>query len=107
MTLLSVLRHAATAAVGLQLTTIAACRDLLPPRLCTLEARPGITVRVQDSITARALADSALAYAVDGSYVETLMPGVFDSTGAMISRFGAVERAGTYTVLVSRVGYAP
>jgi len=59
---------------------------------------PGLSVTITDSITSDPLPD-AVAWAVDGTFVDTL-------SGTVGGRFtGAVERPGTYDVFVEHPGY--
>ena len=70
--------------------------------VCTDEAVSGLNVQVRDSISGLSIAAGSSVTAKDGAYSETL---AFFS--AADSFFGAVERAGYYTVDVTHVGYQP
>ena len=70
---------------------------------CTKEARAGITVDVRDSVSNALVGRNALIIAREGAVADT-------STDTPISDgpFSLVfERAGTYTVSVTKTGYQP
>jgi hypothetical protein len=78
--------------------------------VCTLEARAGLAVGVDDATTGAAVC-GAHVVATEGAYAETLreyplsMPEEGDAGIAACSYAGAVERAGTYALTVSAPGY--
>lgn len=82
----------------------AGCSDIFG-QSCTLEARPAIIVEIRHAQTSTPLADSARGSVVDGGFVDSLRPQGIDSLGRLVSRAAAIERAGTYTVSVTRSGY--
>jgi hypothetical protein len=73
------------------------------PIACTLEARAGLSVGVKNAVTNEVLADGVTVVAVDGNYAETLEE-VFDGNNSSIF-IGAWERAGSYTITVTKVGF--
>ena len=96
--------------LGFVAVAVVACRTPeTPPGLsgphgggsiCTREARAGLTVEVVDSVSG--------ASAADGAKVLAVSPAVRDSaigSSASSSVSLAYERAGTYTVTVTRSGY--
>ncbi len=82
--------------VGLA-ATVAAC-DLVGPHACTMEARPGILLTVQDSLTGVPVSGPLLAIAREGAYADTSR---YDYPIVAL----AYERAGHYDVTVSATGY--
>ncbi len=80
----------------------AACLPKAPvKKICTKEARAGLTVYVKDSGSGAFLSDSVNVLANDGNYSEVLQ--LFFGNPPSFS--GAWERAGTYIVSVSKRGY--
>ena len=73
--------------------------------ICTADYRPGLTIEVRDAKTNVPIAAASTIVIRDGSYVETLGITV-EGGGNSLSKSGAYERAGTYSVEVSRAGYA-
>lgn len=65
---------------------------------CTLEFVHGLNVTVLDSQTNQPLVDGVVVKATDGSYQEFL-------SGLENLFIGAGERAGTYTITVTKTGY--
>ena len=78
---------------------LSAC-GALDPVVCTLEARFGVSVQVVDAASGTALAEGSTMTLRDGDYVETTSES-FDGR----TMVGAIERAGTYTIIVAREGY--
>ena len=75
------------------------------PVICTLEARPSVTLSVVDSLTADPVsADSVTVWAVSGSFADSLR--VSSDVAARVLGFGE-ERPGTYDVGVDAAGYRP
>jgi hypothetical protein len=78
---------------------------------CSASLQPAIEVEIRDARTSVPLAGLARGIVRDGAYVDSLMPAAFlspdDVAGSMISRQAALERPGTYMVLIERVGYRP
>src|SRR5207248_3026156 len=75
-----------------------ACDRLTP--VCTMEARPGISAIVRDSVTGAALAAGAIAVVREGAFLDTLR-----GVDSLVS--GVFERAGIYQLQVSHSGYQP
>ena len=75
------------------------------PIACTTDYRPGLTIEVRDARTNAPIAAASTIVIRDGDYVETLSNPV-GGGGTDLSKSGAYERAGTYSVQVSRAGYA-
>ena len=76
--------------------------------VCTTEARAGIVVEIRDKSNGQPLAHWAQATVRSGSYTESLMPGQhldYRDPQTMVSRIGAWERAGTYSVEVTAPGF--
>lgn len=69
---------------------------------CTQEARAGLNITVKDAVTDEFLTSGVTVIAQDGSYTETLENFPNDETALFV---GAWERAGSYTVTVSKEGY--
>jgi hypothetical protein len=67
---------------------------------CTADYRFGLAVSVLSRSTGARICDATVVIS-DGSYRETLAPGLFDSTAeaTQCNYIGAGERAGTYTVV--------
>ena len=84
-------------------SVLAGCDALTSP-VCTEEAVIGLTVQVRDSVTNQPIGSGTIGTARDGAYTETLSsyPG-----GDDLTFYGAVERAGSYFVNVTRTGYQP
>jgi hypothetical protein len=81
---------------------VSACRrPTSPGPICTMIFVYGLAVEIRDAVTGAGIAAGAVAVAREGSYSETLEHGPVDS----VSVHGAGERAGTYTITVSRPGY--
>ena len=74
---------------------------------CTASVDPGVVVTVVDATTLRPAADGATATLTEGNYTETMQPGVTNGTIPLIDFRGAFERAGTYTMRVTKPGYTP
>jgi hypothetical protein len=72
---------------------------------CTANIVPGLVVKVHDATTGAAIAAGAVGIATDGAYRDSLRVGGMSSDGTPESLAGADERAGTYTVQVSKAGY--
>ena len=69
--------------------------------VCTLEARPGITLTAFDSVGGQPLGTAGTVVAQDGSYSDKALA----VPGTPVSYSMAYERAGTYTVTVVVDGY--
>jgi len=67
---------------------------------------PSIIVEVRDSVTGAAAAAGADARAIDGDFMVVLAAHDVDSAGAPLSLAMLAERAGTYTVRVTKPGYS-
>lgn len=72
--------------------------------LCTLEARPGITVTIVDAATGSPVEGDVTVIATDGSYTETVNVPVL-AGGARVAWL-AEERGGRYRVEVQAPEYA-
>lgn len=68
---------------------------------CTEEARAGLNITVKNTITNQILGEGITVKATDGNYTEILE--FFNANNPVFS--GAWERAGTYIIIVSGVGY--
>lgn len=79
----------------------AGCSDYGPNAACAAVRSIAIEVNVTDSITGLARADSATGLVQSGSYTDSLLP--YGSTPNLLF---AGDRLGTYSVTVSRPGYA-
>ncbi|MGE3525136.1 MAG: hypothetical protein AB7I33_04370 [Gemmatimonadales bacterium] len=88
----------------LLLIVTSGCRDGFGGA-CDASIQPGIIVVIRDSATGTPLAAGASGYAIDGALNDPLHPYGFDGS-EMVSRAGADERPGTYTVLVTHPGYS-
>ena len=69
--------------------------------VCTLEARPGITLTAFDSVGGQPLVTVGTVVAQDGSYSEKAL----SVPGSPVSYYMAYERGGTYAVTVVVEGY--
>jgi hypothetical protein len=78
-----------------------ACSDQGPNMACTATRSIAIEVSVTDSITGQNLADSATGLVQAGSYSDSLV--AYNSPATVL--LGG-NQLGTYTVTVSRPGYA-
>lgn len=76
------------------------CKEPTGP-VCTEEAVFGLTVTVRDSVSGLPAGQGSVVVARDGTYEETLQEILVDE----LTFVGAVERAGTYRVTVTRSGY--
>ena len=74
---------------------------------CDTGVFPSIVVEVRDSVTGAAAASGAQGRAIDGSYLVPLDVYDVDVDGAPLSLAMPGERAGTYTVQVTKPGYSP
>ncbi len=84
--------------------TVAACSGGVTDSVCTLEARPGISVDVRDSITNALVGRGSSVIVREGAAV---VDSAYD-TGASDGPYAlAYERPGTYTVSVTKTGYQP
>lgn len=94
--------------VPLVALALAACDgedDLLPVCPISLATSTALMVQVTDSVTGAARADGATGWAVTGSLTIPLVPGPQDAAG--LPALYAYGPPATYTVLVTRTGYAP
>ena len=75
--------------------------------LCPLNIRfvPGIVVEVRDMLTNDPIASNAIGTLQNGTYQETMQPYKAPQDSALLSLQGAIERPGTYDVLVQESGY--
>ena len=72
---------------------------------CPLGIVDAVQVEVRDSVTSAPVAEGAYGSVQDGAFVDSLRPRSFDSTGTLVGLGAAPGRAGTYVVLVRRLGY--
>lgn len=96
-------------AAALTMSTLSACRlsDIFDGgRVCTTEFRHGISVHVTDSVTGAPAAGGAKLVVRDGTYADSM---VVSENPAYVQDWmaGAGERAGTYTVTITKPGYRP
>lgn len=70
--------------------------------ICTMEARPGITVEVRDDATGASALAGAIVVAREGAHADTA-----DVFPPMTTAGLVHERAGTYLVTVEQEGYQP
>lgn len=68
---------------------------------CTEEARAGLNITVKNAVNNQVLSTGITIIAKDGTYTETLE--LFTGNNPVFS--GAWERAGTYIITVSGLGY--
>ena len=88
---------------------LGACRFPFAPidRVCTAELRFGVVVRVTDSVTARPAASGSTLVIREGTYVDSMSIPAARPDLDELTFGGAGERAGTYTVTVTKSGYRP
>jgi hypothetical protein len=67
---------------------------------CTLSIEPGVIVEIRDAVDATPIAATASASVTEGSFQDSLR--LYDGS---LTRAGADEREGTYTVRVLHGGY--
>jgi hypothetical protein len=67
---------------------------------CTLSVEPGVIVEIRDAVDATPIAATASGSITEGSFQDSLR--LYDGS---LTRAGADEREGTYTVRVLRTGY--
>jgi len=77
----------------------------LPFKQLNLRFVPGIVVEVRDMLTNDPIASNAIGTLQDGTYQETMQPYKAPQDSALLSLQGAIERPGTYDVLVQESGY--
>ncbi len=101
-------------ALTLMVTAMAGCSkshdnspEPAPGVLCPANLRfvPGIVVEVRDMLTNDPIASGAVGTLQDGNYQETMQPYKAPQDSALLSLQGAIERPGTYDVLVQEPGY--
>jgi hypothetical protein len=96
-------RWAAVAALGMG---VAACKSVTAGgSACTGEVVPGIAVAVRDSVSGASIAQGASGTITSGSYTEAMRPLQNDNDGIPLWIGGADERAGTYSLRITRPGY--
>ena len=69
---------------------------------CTLSVEPGVIVEIRDAVDGAPIAATASGGVTDGSFQDSLR--LYDGS---LTRAGADEREGTYTVRVLHSGYVP
>jgi len=84
------------------------CSALTDPVVCTLEARPSISVFVRDSLSNQPIASGATLILTDGSFVDsTVVPaGEPEWDPYPVTTPRSYERPGRYHVTVRRAGYS-
>jgi hypothetical protein len=81
---------------------LAGCDVLTSPVVCTMEARPAISVDVRDSSGNAPVGEGARITVRDGAFVDSAV-----TTEGYSGPYGlAHERPGSYTVTVQQDGYA-
>ena len=83
----------------------AGCDLLFDPTMCTLEARPGITVAIVDSVTGTSAVRGSRTVARSGAFEHLSIAGDDPAWDGITLVSLATERPGTYTVTVSKDGY--
>lgn len=91
-------RSGAACLVGL----VSSCNSGASDVACLQSVDPAISVEIRDSTTLKGLAAQSVATVVDGGYSDTLRF-VPDPDSAF--REGPDERAGTYNLTITAVGY--
>jgi hypothetical protein len=69
---------------------------------CSLSVEPGVIVEIRDAVDGAPIAATASGSVAEGSFQDSLR--LYDGT---LTRAGADEREGTYTVRVLHAGYVP
>lgn len=85
------------------LVSVASLTGCLGPNDCTQGIQYGLVVTVRDSATGIAAGNGATVVAQDGTYIDTL---IFIPTDSLVFQ-GARERPGTYSIRITKNGYAP
>ena len=85
------------------LLSCVACED--DEVVCPPVVVPALVVTITDSLTGAPRSAIATAIAIDGAYVDTLLPYALDALGTELSKAGADGRPGTYEVRVTAPGY--
>ena len=85
-------------AILLVSTALAGCSDWAG---CTTSVEPGIVVEIRDAVDGTPIAATASGRVIEGSFQDSLR--LYDGS---LTRAGADEREGTYTVRVLHTGYA-
>lgn len=75
-----------------------------PGAICTMEARPAISVQVVDAQTGEPVTGAVIVIVRDGLYADTSQARATAPTGVRSAAL-AYERAGTYAVLVRHPAY--
>jgi hypothetical protein len=100
------LSNGARVAVPAVLAVILASCDL-PLGGCDHMERPAIQVEVRDATTGRPAANGALGWVKDGRFTDSLrVVGHYWEPDEAVHMQGALERPGTYHVMVQKPGYA-
>lgn len=91
--------------IALLAVGIAACDKDPTAVACTLEARPGVRVTIQDSVTGASAASGATVMVTEGTFRDsvTVPAGRTDLDAVAVG--AAYERAGSYTATVRKSGY--
>jgi hypothetical protein len=84
---------------GFQYTFVKNCGETI---FCTLEAKAGLNVSVKLGNSSTSTTDGVTIVAKSGNYTETLMP-LQNNTNPSFA--GAYEKAATYILTVSKLGY--
>jgi hypothetical protein len=89
--------RAATFSILVLSTVLAGCSEW---GACTLSVEPGVVVEIRDAADETPIAATASASVTDGGFQDSLR--LYDGS---LTRAGADERAGNYTVQVVHAGY--
>ncbi len=73
--------------------------------ICTQGVEPAIVVEIRDGFDGTPLAGSARGAVQEGEFVDSLRPYGSFGNGVLISRAGADERPGVYSVTLESDGY--
>ena len=98
-------RYARPLAVGIALPFLGGC-DILGVD-CDTGILPAVTVAVVDARTGLPAAEGASGYVQEGAFRDSLRVVRWDAANRPTHLGAADERAGTYTIVVERPGYAP
>ena len=73
--------------------------------ICTDEVVPGLVVEIRDAFDDSPVAETGRGAVHEGEFIDSLQPYGRAGNGVLISRAGADERAGLYSVTVVHEGY--
>lgn len=86
------------------LTACSGADTTTPEAYCTDSIEPGLMVYIVDAVTGTPQADGARAFAVDGSYSDSLKFGIAAGP-TLVALQGAAERPGLYHLRIDKQGY--